>query len=134
MNDVVLAEAEHAPKFLPQLEAPREARLRSVGVDRLALSDANDVLFFARTGDVRRDYVDMVAVPARFAREEMHVLTDAAEVRIVVLRHQRDAQRTRVLMARHRERSRRHQLDSARARKLTRQERHVRRLGARLEL
>jgi hypothetical protein len=39
-----------------------------------------------------------------------------------------------VLMARHRERSRRHQLDSARARNLTRQERHVRRLGARLEL
>jgi hypothetical protein len=39
-----------------------------------------------------------------------------------------------VLMPRHRERSRRHQLDSARARQLTRQERHVRRLGARLEL
>jgi hypothetical protein len=39
-----------------------------------------------------------------------------------------------VLLARHRERSRRHQVDSARARQLTRQERHVRRLSARLEL
>jgi hypothetical protein len=39
-----------------------------------------------------------------------------------------------VLMARHWQRSGRHQLDSARTRQLTRQERHVRRLGARLEL
>jgi len=76
----------------------------------------------------------VMAVPTCLAGKEMHVLADATEVRIVVLRHQRDAQRTRVLMARHRERSRRHQLDSARARELTRQERHVRRLGARLEL
>jgi hypothetical protein len=62
------------------------------------------------------------------------VLADAAEVRIVVLRDEGDAERTRVLIARHWERTRRHQLDSARVRQLTRQERHVRRLSARLEL
>jgi hypothetical protein len=39
-----------------------------------------------------------------------------------------------MLVARHRERSRRHQLDAARVREPTRQERHVQRLSARLEL
>ena len=44
-------------------------------------------------GNVRRDDVDVMAAAPRLAREEMHVLADPAEVRIVVLRDQRDAER-----------------------------------------
>ena len=47
----------------------------------------------SRARDVRRDDVDVVSAPTRFAGEEVDVLADAAEVRIVVLRDQRDAQR-----------------------------------------
>jgi hypothetical protein len=42
---------------------------------------------------VRRDDVDVVSATARFAREEMDVLANATQMRIVVLGHQRDAQR-----------------------------------------
>jgi hypothetical protein len=47
--------------------------------------------------DTRRDDVDVMPAPARFTCEEVHVLTDAAEMRIVVLRHQRDAEATVVV-------------------------------------
>ena len=91
VNDVVLSEAEYPSQVLSQLESPRESRLRSIGVHRLALADANDVWLVPRARNVRRNDVDVVAVAARLAGEEVHVLADAAEVGIVVLRHQRDA-------------------------------------------
>jgi hypothetical protein len=47
---------------------------------------------------VRRNDVDVVAATARFAREEMDVLADTAQMRIVVLGHQRDAQRAFVAL------------------------------------
>ena len=49
-------------------------------------------------GMLRRDDVDVMAATARFAGEEMDVLADATQVRIVVLRDQRDAQRTLVAL------------------------------------
>ena len=49
-------------------------------------------------GNVRRDDVDVMPATARFAREEMHVLADPAQVRIVVLGDQRDAQRPLVAL------------------------------------
>jgi hypothetical protein len=41
-----------------------------------------------------------MSTPARFAGKEVHVLADPAEVRIVVLRHQRDAQAPLVVSVR----------------------------------
>jgi hypothetical protein len=38
--------------------------------------------------------------PARLAREEVHVLAHATQVRVVVLRHQRDPQRPLVVRVR----------------------------------
>ena len=134
VNDVVLPETEHAAKFFPQLKAPREARLRSVGVDRLALPDANDMELVTRARNVRGDDVDVMPVPTRLAGEEVHVLADPAEVWIVVLGDKCDSERTRMLHVSHRERSRWHQLNATSVAELTLQERHERRLDVRLEL
>lgn len=82
---VVLPKTKDLAQLLSQLESPRKARLRSIGVNRLTLADANDVHLVARARNVRRDYVDLVTVTARFAREEMNVLADAAQVRVVIL-------------------------------------------------
>ncbi len=92
VDDVVLPVAEDSPHLLPERHADRDARLRAVGVDRLAASDADDSALVPRSRDVRRDDVDVVSALARFLREEVDVLADAAEVRIVVLRNERDAQ------------------------------------------
>ena len=54
----------------------------------------------SRARNVRRDDVDVMPAPACLAGEEVHVLADAAEVRIVVLRDQRDAQRALVVRVR----------------------------------
>jgi hypothetical protein len=48
-------------------------------------------------GDVRGDDVDVVSTPAGFAGEEVNVLANAAEVRIVVLRDQGNAKRPLVV-------------------------------------
>src|SRR5205085_7223468 len=92
--DVVIAQTQNATQRLAQLEAPGESRLRTIGVNRLALADADDVRLRSGAGNVRRDDVDLVAEATRFAREEVDVLADTAEVRIVVLGHQCDAQRS----------------------------------------
>jgi hypothetical protein len=76
-----------------------------------------------------------MAVPPRLARKEVHMLADAAQVRIVILRYQGDSERARVLHVRHWQRRSRHQLHvPARDTELTSQERHELRLAARLEL
>jgi hypothetical protein len=59
--------------------------------------EANDVRLLFGAGNVRRDDVHVVPATTSFAREEMHVLADAAEMRIVVLGHQRNAQRSLVV-------------------------------------
>ena len=46
-----------------------------------------------RARHVGGDDVDLMSVSARFAREEMHVLADATEMRIVVLGDERDPER-----------------------------------------
>ena len=134
VNDVVLPQAEYAAQIFSELEPPREARLRSVGVDRLALPDANDMELVARARNVRGDDVDVMPVATRLAGEEVHVLADPAEVRVVVLGDKCDPERTRMLHVSHRERSRWHQLNAASVAELTLQERHERRLDGRLEL
>jgi len=93
VDDVVLAETEHTSQRLAQLEAPGESRLRAVRVNWLALSDAHDMRLGPRSWNVRGDDVNLVSEAARLAREEMHVLAYAAEMRVVVLGHERDAQR-----------------------------------------
>jgi hypothetical protein len=47
---------------------------------------------FLRALDVRRDDIDVMSATTGLASEEMHVLADTPEVRIVVLRHQRNAE------------------------------------------
>ena len=84
----------------PQPEADRDARLGAVGVHRLAASEADDVRLRLGAGNVRRDDVDVMSAAARFAGEEVHVLADAAQVRIVVLGDERDAQRALVVSVR----------------------------------
>jgi hypothetical protein len=41
---------------------------------------------------VRRDDVDVMSTTPRFAREEVYVLADAPEMRIVVLRDEGDSE------------------------------------------
>jgi hypothetical protein len=135
VDDVVLSKTKNALEIFSQLESPGEAGLRSIRVYRLTFADANYVRLVAGAGNVRRDDVHLVAVASCLPRKEMHVFADAAEVRIVILRYQRDSERARVLHVRHWQRCGRHQLHvPARDTELTRQERHELRLAARLEL
>src|SRR6266702_1901328 len=48
VDDVVLPEAEYPPQIFSQLESPGKPSLRSIGVDRLASTDAYDVQLVAR--------------------------------------------------------------------------------------
>src|SRR2546423_6150792 len=134
VNDVVLAQTEHPLQIFSQLPAPCKSRLRSVGVYRLALPNPNDVGLVPRARNVGRDDVHLMSVSPRFAREEVDVLADAAQVWVVVLCDERDSERTRSADASHRQRSCRHQLEAARVAELTLQERHGLRLTARLVL
>ena len=85
MHDVVLS----ARKDL--LELPRESNtdghscLRSIRVNRLASSETNDVRRFSPALDIRGDDVYMMAKLPRFAGEEMHMLYDSTQMRVVVL-------------------------------------------------
>jgi len=93
VNDVVLAKTEDTSQRLAQLEAPGESRLRAIRINGLALSDAHDVRLRPRAGNVGRDDIHLVSEAARFAGEEVDVLADAAEVRVVILGDECDAQR-----------------------------------------
>jgi hypothetical protein len=93
VNDVVPATTQHFTHLPSQAEANRDPRLRSVAVNGLTAAKPDDVRLFLRARNVRGDDIDVMTAPARLASKEMHVLTNAAEVRIVILRHQRDAQR-----------------------------------------
>jgi hypothetical protein len=102
VDDVILPKAEDALEMLPQLEPPGEAGLGAIRVYRLAFSNSNYMRLWSRAGNIRRDDINLVSIPTRLAREEVDVLTDPAEVRIIVFGDQRDPQRPRVLYARHR--------------------------------
>ena len=134
VNDVVLSKAEHPLQSFAELETPCKSSLGSIGVDGLALADPNDVRLVPRARNVGRDDVHLVSVSTRLAREEVYVLANAAQVRIVILRDERDSERARVLNVRHRERRRGHQLQAPSVAELTLQERHELRLSARLVL
>jgi len=90
MNDVISSFPQHSPQFAPKIPTERDSRLRSVGVDRLAPADPNDVRLGFRPRNVGRNDVHMVPTPARLASEKVHVLADTPEVGIVVLRDQRN--------------------------------------------
>ena len=92
VHDIVTSPPKHMAHLTPQSEPNGYARLRSVAVDRLTSAKPNDVWLFLRALDVRRDDVDVMSATTGLASEEMHVLADTPEVRIVVLRHQRDAE------------------------------------------
>ena len=96
VNDVVAAFAQNSPDIAAQIPAERNACLRSVRVDGLAPADADDVRLLLSARNVRCDDVDMVPATPRFSREKMNVLANPAQMRVVVLRHQRDAERSRV--------------------------------------
>src|SRR5688500_1117567 len=113
VNNVVLTEAEDTSQVLAKLESPGEPGLRSIGVDGLTGADPDHVRLGSRPRKIRCDDVDLVSVSPRLSRKEVDVLTDAAEVRIVVLGHERDAERARVLDASHRQRWRGDQLQTA---------------------
>ena len=93
MNDVVLASLERSSQLSSQTEPDCNSRLRAVAIDRLAAPKPNDVRLRLRTRNVGGDDVDVMAAPPRFAREEVHMLADATEMRIVVLGDERNAKR-----------------------------------------
>src|SRR4051812_1982050 len=94
MHNVVAAAAENVTHLSPQSHANRDASLRSIAVDWLAPADPDYVRLLLRAGDVGGDDVHMVAAAASLAREEVHVLADPPEVRIVILRDQGDPEGT----------------------------------------
>ena len=93
VHDVVATTAQNIAQLLLEIEADREARVRSVEINWLTASDPDDVRIFYAALDVRSDDVDVMAETPGLSREEMHVLADSAEVRIVVLGDECDAKR-----------------------------------------
>ena len=93
VDDDVSSLLQHTTDFLPKIPAERDAGLRTVAVNWLAATDANDVRLRLSSRNVRRDDVDMVTAATSLASEEMNVLADPSQVGIVVFRHQRYPQR-----------------------------------------
>jgi hypothetical protein len=91
--DIVPAAAQNVTQLSPQSEANGDAGLRSIAVDRLTAPETDDVRLLLGTRNVRGDDVDVMSAPASFARKEMDVLANAAEVRVVVLRDESDPER-----------------------------------------
>jgi hypothetical protein len=98
VNDVVPALAKHATHVAPQMPTQRDAGLGAVGIHRLAATQPDDVRLFLRPWNMRRNDVDVMAAPAGLASKEVDVLADAAKVRVVVLRNQRNTQRPLVAL------------------------------------
>jgi hypothetical protein len=90
VHNVVRALCEETSHLPTETAADRDARERPVAVHRNALPDANHVRDVTRAREIRGDYVDVMSAEACFTREEMHVLADTAQVRIVVLGDLRD--------------------------------------------
>src|SRR5207253_1762236 len=88
VNDVVLPQAKNALQVLSELESPGKSCLRSVRINRLTLADANDVHLGPSARNLRGDDVDLMPVTSRLTREEVYVLADSTQVRVVVLRHE----------------------------------------------
>ena len=85
VHDVVRASGEHFPHVSTETATHRDAGERPIAVYREALPHANHVRDVTRAREIRRDDVDVMAVEPSFTRQEMHVLADAAQVRVVVL-------------------------------------------------
>ena len=131
VDEIVPSAAKSLPHFLAQSQAERDPGLRSVKVDRLAVAKPDYMRPFFSTFDPRSDDVDVMATASRLAREEMNVLADSTEVRIVVLGDQRDSERARKKRRRHRRVNRRRKSNLPREVVTAQRERHERRLGAR---
>ena len=100
VEDVIRSLTQHASQLTAKGDTERDASLRIVGVDRLAAADPNHTIRRSGARQIRRDDVDVMPAPTCLPGEEVHVLAHAAQVRIVVLRHQRDAQGTLVVRIR----------------------------------
>ena len=86
MHDIVRAIAENISHLSPQGMSDGDSRERAVAIDGHAVPDTNHIGRVASAREVRRDDVHVMPAKACFAREEMDVLADSTEVRIVVLR------------------------------------------------
>src|SRR5688572_19755757 len=91
VHDVVLARAQDATHITPERSSYGDAPLRSIDIKRNAPADPNDAGPGCGTGNMGRDDVDVVSQTPGFAREKMDVFAHAPQVRIVVLRDERDA-------------------------------------------
>src|SRR4051794_36958645 len=92
VHEVVRALAQDIAHLASQRATNRYARQRAIAVDGHTPPDANHVRGIDRSGKVRGDDVDVMAAKPRLTREEVNVLTDSAEVRIVVLRYLSDSE------------------------------------------
>lgn len=91
VKDVIPAQAQRLSHLPADGSADGDACLRLVEVDRLAPADPDHVRLPDGAGQIGRDDVDVMPSGPRFTRKEMHVLANATEVRVVVLRDDTDA-------------------------------------------
>ena len=95
MQDIVFAAPQRFPNVTAESPPNSKACVRSVCVERDTSTETNHAWFVVCAIEVRRDDVDVVTSRARLPGEEVHMLADPSNVRVVVLRHQRDAERSK---------------------------------------
>ncbi len=111
VDDIVIALSECAPEFFSEGDADSYSSLRAVRENNLAPANPDDMRLRRLAAHVRSDDVHMMTEPAGFTREEVNVLADATEMRIVVLRYQRDSERTRECGSSYRQRGCRYKVE-----------------------
>ena len=100
VDDVILTTMQRPPKLFAHRHAECYSCLRSVEVNRLAMANPHHVRLILGTLEARGDDVNLMSPAASLSGEEMDVLADATEMRIVVLGNERDSQRPRELRSR----------------------------------
>ena len=94
MQDIVFTASQRLANVAAQPPSDGQASVRSVRVEGDTSTETDNPWFVVCAVQVRRDDVDVMTARARFLGEEVHVLADPSNVRVVVLlRHERDAER-----------------------------------------
>ena len=92
VHDIIRPVTQDIANLAPQRTPNGDARQRAIAVDGDTLPDANDIRRIDRSGKIRGDDVNVMAAQPRLTREEVNVLADSAEVRIVILRDLSDSE------------------------------------------
>src|SRR5690242_16483236 len=95
VNDVILSAPEDLLELFLEIDADRESSVGAMNENWLAAPQSNDVRIGGAAFDGRRDDVDVMTEAAGLARKEVHMLANAAEMRIVILGDQCNPERPR---------------------------------------